>query len=78
MGPKDELSLRTASSVQEAIDSVVQTFDHPERLSVQYSSADGEKVTTIEIEDEGTVETFELQFQADQPDEKPVLKRITG
>lgn len=78
MESKDNLSLRTASSVQEAIDLVVQIFDHPEQLSIQYSSSGGQKVTTLEIEDEGIVEIFELQFQADKPDESPVLKRISS
>lgn len=77
MESTNELSVRTAASVQEAIDSIVQMFDHPEQLSIQYSSSDGHKVTTIEIEDEEVVETFELQFRADKPNESPVLKRIT-
>ncbi|WP_306055352.1 hypothetical protein [Natronococcus wangiae] len=77
MRAETELSVRTASSVQEAIDAIVQAFDYPERLSVEYASADGRKATTIEIERDERIEKFELEFRANEPNENPVLKRLT-
>ncbi|WP_436343694.1 hypothetical protein [Natronorubrum sp. FCH18a] len=77
MSTEDELSVRTVSSLQEAIDSIVQAFDYPRQLSIQYASVDGRKVTTIEIEGDRGVETFEMQFKGNEPDDNPVLKRVT-
>lgn len=76
MQSEEELSVRTAASLQEAIDTVVQTFDYPGQLSIQYESIDGRKVTTIEIEREGEIETFELRFRPDEPNGNPVLRRV--
>lgn len=76
METEDELSVRTAALLQEAIDLIVQTFDYPEQLSVQYSSVDGQKVTVIEIEREYGIETYKMEFQGDDPDRNPVLKRV--
>lgn len=77
MKPTDELSDRAASSIQEAIDSIVQAFDYPEELSMEYTSTDGRKVTQIEINREDNSEKFEVQFRGNEPDEEPVLRRIT-
>lgn len=77
MSAEEELSVRTAASLQEAIDTIVQTFDYPEQLSIRYRSVDGRKLTSIEIEGEHGTETFEMRFRADEPNENPVLTRVT-
>ncbi len=65
-----------AAELQEAIDTIVQTFDHPVELSIHYSFEEGTKRTEIEIQTSEAVATYELVYDGGRDDAEPDLTRI--
>lgn len=66
-----------ASTLQEAVDTIVRVFDHPENVSVEYTFADGEKRTLFEVTtSEGEV-AYELSYDGRRDGEEPSLTRVT-
>lgn len=63
-----------AAQLQEAIDVIAGTFDHPSSLSIQYTTSGGSKRTTIEVEP--TAETFELSYYGREDEAEPELTRM--
>lgn len=64
-----------ASQLQEAIDVIVRTFDHPPSLSLDYSFDDGTKRTTFEIGTPDGETTYELRYEGRDDEEEPELVR---
>lgn len=64
----------TAPQLQEAIDVIVQTFDYPAALSIEYTFDAGTKRTTFVIQtaEENTI--YELQYDGHHDEAEP---RIT-
>ncbi|MFC7195061.1 hypothetical protein ACFQL4_10985 [Halosimplex aquaticum] len=60
--------------MQEAIDTIAQVFDHPSSLSVRYTTADGIKRTTFELN--ATDESFEVTYDGGDETAEPQLSRL--
>lgn len=61
-----------ASTLQEAIDTLVASFDYPAELTVDYQSMGDERGSTIQVTDGGTVRTFTLRHAG--RDQEPELE----
>lgn len=55
-------TVRDASTIQEAIDTIVQAFDHPSSISLEHRIVDGEKETRFEVTTESEVVCYELRY----------------
>lgn len=75
MNRESNLSDR-AATLQEAIDSIVQTFGHPEALKLSYENTGQEKRTIIEFADDAETVTYELRFDGSEADNEPELVSI--
>lgn len=75
MGDDHVLALESASKLQEAIDTVVQTFDHPDAVSIDYAFEDGTKRTTFEIGQSGEGITYELVYEGRADETEPKLRK---
>lgn len=65
-----------AAQLQEAVDVILQQFDHPSSISITYEYADSRKHTTFEIETaDGTV-AYELVYDGSRDDVEPELDRV--
>lgn len=53
---------RSTSQLQEAIDTIVQAFGHPETISVTYTFEDGQKRTMVEVPTGDGTTTYELVY----------------
>lgn len=62
-----------ASQLQEAIDTIAQTFDHPDSLSIQYTFEEGEKQTIFTIQRADGQNTYRLRYDGSEADSEPVL-----
>lgn len=67
---------KQASRLQEAIDTIAQTFDHPGSLSIDYTNSEGVKRSTIEVETPDGSLTYELRFAAQDDNTEPQLHRV--
>lgn len=67
---------RRGSRLQEAIDTIVQTFDYPSELTIQYTVTDGKKRTTFEVESPDGGTTFELHYDGRDTEVEPELTRL--
>jgi hypothetical protein len=67
---------RSTSQLQEAIDIIVQSFGHPETISITYSFEDGQKQTIIEVPTSDGTTTYELIYRGGD-DAEPSLKSVT-
>lgn len=65
-----------APQVQEAIDTILQSFDHPRTLSLQYTSDEGIKRTRIEVTTHAGAKAYELVYDGRQEDQEPELSRV--
>ncbi|UPV77148.1 hypothetical protein M0R89_23185 (plasmid) [Halorussus limi] len=65
-----------AAQLQEAIDTIVQTFDYPAELSIQYSFIEGTKRTEVEIQTSEAVATYELVYDGERDEAEPELTQI--
>jgi hypothetical protein len=64
------------AQLQEAIDTVVNVFDHPEELSVNYTFENGTKRTIIEVSTGEDRNTYELVYDGQDEDTEPELNSI--
>jgi hypothetical protein len=62
-----------ASQLQEAIDRIVQTFDHPAALSIEYHFDTGTKRTAFEIQTSDDVLTYELRYDGQRDEMEPEI-----
>lgn len=66
------------SQLQEAIDTIVKAFDHPEELSVDYTFQNGVKRTIIEISTGEDSNAYELVYDGQDENAEPELKPTDG
>lgn len=64
-----------ASQLQEAVDMIVQTFDHPTTLSIDYTVTGGEKQTTVDVVTPNGTVTYELVYDGRDDESEPELTR---
>jgi len=64
---------RDASTIQEAIDTIVQAFDHPASISLEHTIVDGEKQTWFEVTTESVVVCYELRYDGTDDTAEPEL-----
>ena len=69
-----------AATSQEAMDTIVQAFDHPPTLQISYSTADGQKRTTLELETgTGTAElTYDGRDDDAEETQRPHHRSTSG
>jgi hypothetical protein len=72
--PERTAPTQQAAQLQEAIDTIAQTFDYPPSLSIHHEPTAQAKQTTIELE--ATGETFELSYQGTDDEAEPELVRL--
>lgn len=65
-----------ASRLQEAIDTIVQAFDHPSSMSVEYDTEEGTKRTIFEVTTTDGQVTYELVYDGRTADAEPHLTRV--
>lgn len=68
MGATDDRKKRSTDEceqVQEAIDTIVQTFDHLTELSIQYSFVERTKPIGIKLQTSEEVATYKLVYEGD-------------
>jgi hypothetical protein len=64
-----------ASQLQEAIDILVQMFDHPSTLSIEYHFDTGTKQTVFEVQTAEDVLTYELRYEGQHDEMEPEIIR---
>lgn len=67
---------RRASQLQEAIDTIVQSFDHPDSVSLEYSFEGGQKRTELEIVSTERITIYELIYNTQDDEAEPELTQI--
>lgn len=67
----------SASQLQEAIDSIVRTFDYPGTLSIEYTYDGNTKRTVFEIQTEEDNIVYELQYDGSEEVTEPRLTRYS-
>lgn len=65
-----------ASRLQEAVDTIVSAFDHPEMLDIRYSALDDRTETHFEIERDGDTETYRLQYDPRDDSSEPEIIHV--
>lgn len=65
-----------ASRLQGAIDMVVQAFDYPSSMSVEYDAEKGTKRTIFEVTTTDGQVTYELVYDGRTADAEPHLTRV--
>lgn len=60
-----------AATLQESVDAIVQTFEHPQALELTYESDGQEKRTIIHVDRGEGTETYELRFDASEDGNEP-------
>lgn len=65
----------SASQLQEAIDSIVRTFDYPGTLSIEYTSDGATKRTVFEIRTEEREISYELHYNGHDEGIEPQLTK---
>lgn len=76
MMKKHTVPSMNASRIQEAIDMIVQTFDHPQELSLQYAVDDGTKRTVIKIQTDEKTHEYEVSYDGQRDGAEPMLTRL--
>jgi hypothetical protein len=66
----------TSSQLQEAIDTIVQSFGHPDTITLTHTLEKGIKRTQIEISDGDMVVCYELMYDGQDDDSEPQLRRV--
>lgn len=66
----------SASRIQEAVDAIVRSFDHPPSIAVRYSTEDGTKRTVIEVETAERIDTYEVVHDGHNADTEPTIARL--
>lgn len=72
----DGESPQRASQLQEAIDTVVQAFDYPSSISVDYEAIESTKRTTFEVTTADGSVTYELVYEGTEDEDEPEISRI--
>lgn len=72
MPSRKPASSLNASTLQEAIDTVVQQFDHPPEIELRYSAENAQKETEIAVDGQ----RFRLRCTNTEEDADPVLDRV--
>lgn len=67
----------STSQLQEAIDTIVQSFGHPETISVTYAFENGQKQTRIEVPAGDGTTTYELVYDGQDDNAEPEIKSVT-
>lgn len=75
MSKDQSAPFKNSSQLQEAIDTIVQIFDHPEAISINHLLEDGQKRTTFEITTEDIV-TYELVYNGHDDEAEPELRQL--
>lgn len=65
-----------ASRLQEAVDTIVSAFDHPETLDIRYTALDDQTETHFEIERDGDTETYRLQYAPRDDSAEPEVSHV--
>lgn len=65
-----------ASQLQEAIDAIVQSFDHPAEISIDYRADHGQKQTIFDILASDGDETYELVYDGRDDAAEPELTQV--
>jgi hypothetical protein len=65
-----------AGQLQEAIDMIAQTFEYPDKLTIQHTVTDGAKRTRFEVETDEIVRIFELTYDGHDDTAEPEFTRI--
>lgn len=66
----------TSSQLQEAVDTIVQSFGHPDAVSLTHTLEDGIKRTRFEISDGDETACYELVYDGQDDDAEPQLRRV--
>ncbi|MFC4407931.1 hypothetical protein [Haloarchaeobius iranensis] len=66
----------STSQLQEAIDTIVQAFGHPETISVTYTFEDGQKRTMIEVLTGDTAPIYELVYDGQDDGAEPEITPV--
>jgi hypothetical protein len=72
----DQLPTERASQLQEAIDTIVRTFDYPTDISIEYASEDGTKRTRFIVNITDEERTYELSYDGTDEETEPELIRL--
>lgn len=67
---------RSPSQLQEAIDTIVRTFDHPETISIDHTFEGGQKRTTFEVATAEGAVTYELVYEGHDDGAEPELTQL--
>jgi len=73
MADDPPVAIDQAAKLQEAIDTIVQSFGHPASLQIHYTATAGEKRTTFDLE--SSSRTVELTYDGRDDDAEPRLTR---
>ena len=65
-----------AAKLQEAIDMIAQTFDHPPTMSIQYSAEDGTTRTEFEIHTPEDVSSYEVRYDGQRDEAEPDITHL--
>ena len=65
-----------AAQLQEALDVILQRFDHPSSISVKYEYVDGRKHMTFKLETVDGTDTYEFVYDGSRDDVEPELFRV--
>lgn len=64
------------SQLQEAIDTIIQSFGHPETISLTYTFENGQKRTILDVPTGDDTATYELVYDGQDDDEEPELRSV--
>lgn len=74
---EQETPADNASQLQEAIDTIIQTFDHPKTLSIEYTLDRGIKRTTFQISTSEKEEViYELSYDGQRDETEPKIAHL--
>lgn len=73
---RKDRSLQHVSQLQEAIDTIVQAFDHPSSMTMDYEVDGNTKRTRFEVATTDGYTTYELVYEGLDDDAEPSLSRI--
>lgn len=74
MAEEQQYPTGSISQLQEAIDTIVKAFDHPDDISVEYTFQNGVKRTIIEIPTGADRNAYELVYDGQDENAEPELE----
>lgn len=66
----------SASQLQEAIDTLVQSFEYPASMSIEYAVDDGTKRTVFTVETADETAKYEVVYDGATDEAEPELSRL--